>query len=151
MSKQQTQSLVFTPASEIAKTDAWQTIRSGALTIRGHQIKDGSIPEKSVHQLCAIAAHGIAGALRELAETITHDSEYLRACADDFEAWAATGFGVPDFFDSLSAFHPDRSRANGVPHVVVFPMYTQNGSTDRLVEAVLLEVIWPDFVAALEA
>jgi hypothetical protein len=30
-------------------------------------------------------------------------------------------------------------------------MYTQNGSTERLVEAVLIEVRWPDFVADLEA
>jgi hypothetical protein len=30
-------------------------------------------------------------------------------------------------------------------------MYTQNGSTDRLLEAVLLETIWPEFVADLEA
>jgi hypothetical protein len=30
-------------------------------------------------------------------------------------------------------------------------MYTQNGSSSRLVEAVLIEVIWPDFVAGLEA
>lgn len=151
MSKSQTQSQVSITAAEIAKTDAWQTIRSGALTIRGHQVKDGSVPEKSVHQLCGIAAHGIAGALRELADLILHDRDYLLACASDFESWAEGGFGVPDFFDSLSAFHPERSRANGVPHVVVFPMYTQNGSTDRLVEAVLLEVIWPDFVAALES
>src|SRR5664279_369193 len=30
-------------------------------------------------------------------------------------------------------------------------MYTQNGSPDRHVEAVLVQVIWPDFVADLEA
>jgi hypothetical protein len=30
-------------------------------------------------------------------------------------------------------------------------MYTQNGSTDRFVEAVVFEVIWPEFVAKLEA
>ena len=30
-------------------------------------------------------------------------------------------------------------------------MYTQNGSTSRLVEAVLIEVIWPEFIGALEA
>ena len=138
-------------ATEIAQTEAWQTIKSGALTIRGHQIKDGSVPEKSVHKICAIAAAGISGALRELAEVLPHDQAYLNSCAEDFEAWSAAGFGVPDFFDSLSAFHPDRTRADGVPHVVVFPMYTQNGSTDRLVEAVVLEVIWPEFVATLEA
>jgi hypothetical protein len=138
-------------ATEIAKTEAWQTIKSGALTIRGHQIKDGSVPEKSVHKICAIAAAGISGALRELAGVLPHDEAYLLACADDFEAWSSAGFGVPDFYDALSEFHPERTRANGVPHVVVFPMYTQNGSTDRLVEAVTLEVIWPDFVSALEA
>ena len=33
----------------------------------------------------------------------------------------------------------------------LFPMYTQNGSTDRRVEAVLLQVRWPDLVAHLEA
>jgi hypothetical protein len=35
-------------------------------------------------------------------------------------------------------------------HLVVFPMYTQNGSTDRHVEALLVEVIWPEFIAKLE-
>lgn len=138
-------------ATEIASTEAWQTIKSGALTIRGHQIKDGSVPEKSVHKICSIAVAGISGSLRELAEALPHDAAYLLSCADDFEAWSAGGFAVPDFFDSLSAFHPDRTRADGVPHVVVFPMYTQNGSTDRLVEAVVLEVIWPEFVSDLEA
>ncbi|MEP6980285.1 MAG: DUF6421 family protein, partial [Nakamurella sp.] len=41
-------------------------------------------------------------------------------------------------------------RVDGLRHLVVFPMYTQNGSTSRLVEAVLLEVIWPDFIGELE-
>ena len=36
-------------------------------------------------------------------------------------------------------------------HLVVFPMYTQNGSPDRHVEALLVEVIWPEFIAELEA
>ncbi|MEO8094122.1 MAG: DUF6421 family protein, partial [Pseudolysinimonas sp.] len=38
----------------------------------------------------------------------------------------------------------------GLQHLVLFPMYTQNGSTDRLVEAVLIEVIWPEFIDALQ-
>ena len=29
-------------------------------------------------------------------------------------------------------------------------MYTQNGSTDRHVEALIVEVIWPEFIAKLE-
>ncbi|MEN9872401.1 MAG: hypothetical protein RL450_336 [Actinomycetota bacterium] len=137
-------------ALEITQTDHWEVIKSSALTLRGHQIHDGSIPEKSVHKMCSIAVAGIAGALRELSQVLTHDSDYLLACADDFEAWSNNGFGVPDFYNSLDKFQPQLSREDGKPHLVVFPMYTQNGSTDRLVEAVVLEVIWPEFVAELE-
>ena len=57
---------------------------------------------------------------------------------------------MPDFLDSLVAFQPQQHRVDGIRHLVVFPMYTQNGSTDRHVEALLVEVIWPDFIAQLE-
>lgn len=70
------------------------------------------------------------------------------ALAQDFQRWASGGFVVPDFLDSLVAFHPEQWRTDGLAHLVVFPMYTQNGSTNRYFEAVLIEVIWPSFVAA---
>lgn len=138
-------------AQEIVNSSAWEVIKSACLTLRGHQVQDGSIPEKSVHKLCGVAVAGIASSLREMATQITHDKEYLLACADDFDGWADSGFTIPDFYESLSAFHPEKTRVNATPHLVIFPMYTQNGSTDRFVEAVVLEVIWPNFVAELEA
>ena len=49
------------------------------------------------------------------------------------------------------AFNPQQHRVDGLGHLVVFPMYTQNGSTSRHVEAVLVEVIWPEFIGELEA
>ncbi|MEY3560967.1 MAG: hypothetical protein RL068_119 [Actinomycetota bacterium] len=137
-------------ALEISKSAEWEAIKSSALTLRGHQIHDGSIPEKSVHSICSIAVAGLAGALRSLSEKLPHDGQYLNACAQDFENWSNSGFGVPDFYESLDALQPQENRAAEVPHVIVFPMYTQNGSTDRLVEAVVLEVVWPKFVAELE-
>lgn len=137
-------------AFEITQSEHWEVIKSSALTLRGHQIHDGSIPEKSVHKICSIAVAGISGALRELATLLSHDAEYLLACADDFDAWSNSGFPVPDFYNSLARFQPQLSRHDKTAHLVVFPMYTQNGSTDRLVEAVVLEVIWPEFVAELE-
>lgn len=138
-------------AQQIVESGAWEIIKSACLTLRGHQVQDGSIPEKSVHKICSIAVAGIAGSLRELSGQIPHDKEYLMACANDFESWSEGGFRIPDFYDSLSVFHPEQSRINATPHLVIFPMYTQNGSTDRFVEAVVLEVIWPEFVAELEA
>src|SRR5262249_3179601 len=61
------------------------------------------------------------------------------------------GFGVPDFLDALLAFRPERARRDGLEHLVVFPMYTQNGNPARNVEAVLVRVVWPEWLAALEA
>src|SRR5690606_20881778 len=93
----------------------------------------------------------IVEAIRELAPRFPHDAEYLAASMHDFERWADSGFGVPDFYDSLVAFQPQRHRVDGIRHLVVFPMYTQNGPRNRCVEAVRVEVIWPDFIAELEA
>jgi hypothetical protein len=42
-------------------------------------------------------------------------------------------------------------REDGLGHLVVFPMYTQNGNPNRNFEAVLLHVVWPDWLARLEA
>lgn len=137
--------------TQIISTLEWQRIKSAALTLREHQIHDGSIPEESAHRICADAVACISSGLTEIAAKLPHDSDYLNACAKDFSNWVANGFGVPDFYDSLSAFTPQNSRVNGMPHLVVFPMYTQNGSTDRFVEAVVLETIWPDFIEELEA
>jgi len=62
----------------------------------------------------------------------------------------AGGFGVPDFLDSLVLFRPDLNRADGAAHLVVFPMYTQNGNPGRNVEALLIRVLWPDWLSEVE-
>ena len=43
----------------------------------------------------------------------------------------------------MLAFHPEQWRIDGLPHLVVFPMYTQNGSTNRYFEAVLSRSFGP--------
>jgi len=92
----------------------------------------------------------IVDAVKALAPALPHDARYLELLGRDFGRWMEAGFGVPDFLDSLLAFQPQTHRENGLQHLVVFPMYTQNGSSSRLVEAVLIEVVWPEFIAGLE-
>ncbi|MET1043698.1 MAG: DUF6421 family protein [Microbacteriaceae bacterium] len=130
---------------------AWLELKAAAAALRLHQIHDGSIPDETKHGDARDAVERIRTQLPTLAAALPHDAEYLTAASRDFERWAAEGFGIPDFYDSLGAFHPELHRIDGALHVVVFPMYTQNGSPDRLVEAVLVQVIWPDFVAGLES
>jgi hypothetical protein len=87
----------------------------------------------------------------ELAPSFPHDAAYLTALDADLARWASDGLGVPDFLDSLSRFHPSQGRADGRGHLVVFPMYTQNGNPDRNLEALLIHEAWPAWLADLEA
>jgi hypothetical protein len=132
---------------DVASHPAWSRLKTAIAALQALQEHDGSVAEAAAG-LPHIAE--VTTAISELAPLFPHDAEYLRLVTIDFDRWAAEGLGVPDFLDSLQAFHPELHRSNGLRHLVVFPMYTQNGSTDRLVEAVLIEVIWPDFIAQLE-
>lgn len=135
--------------STSADQPAWLRLKAAVTEMRHLQGADGSIAEN----------HGLAGRLQltindsitELSPLFPYDIDYLAVLVKDFTRWADGGFGVPDFLDSLVAFHPETDRVDGREHLVVFPMYTQNGNPDRNVEAVLLQVIWPEFVSELEA
>ena len=142
---------VVEDAAALVGHPAWTDLKAAATALQAVQVKDGSIPEASDHGPAAGHVATIVASVRTLAPNFPHDAEYLDALVADFDRWERDGFGVPDFLDSLVAFHPERHRVDGLGHLVVFPMVTQNGSTDRHIEAVLVEVIWPEFIAALEA
>ncbi|ANP74366.1 DUF6421 family protein [Cryobacterium arcticum] len=139
-----------TAATDLTGSPAWLRLKQAATALQGVQAQDGSIPEADAHADARGWVAEITGAVTELAPRFPHDAEYLAAVVVDFDRWAAEDFSVPDFYDSLMAFHPEHHRVDRTRHLVVFPMYTQNGSANRLVEAVLIEVIWPEFVAELE-
>jgi hypothetical protein len=135
----------------IAADPAWLSLKSAATTLQGLQVKDGSVPEPADHAQARALVGTISDSITALAPHFPHDADYLRLAVADLARWSDSGLGVPDFLDSLLAFNPQEHRVNGLGHLVVFPMYTQNGSTSRLVEAVLVEVIWPEFIGELEA
>lgn len=138
------------PATISADHPEWQRLKASATALRGLQVQDGSVPEKADHAAAAGHVAAIVDAVKALAPALPHDARYLELLGRDFGRWMEAGFGVPDFLDSLLAFQPQTHRENGLQHLVVFPMYTQNGSSSRLVEAVLIEVVWPEFIAGLE-
>jgi hypothetical protein len=133
----------------MANHPAWLNLKDAVTTLRPLQSKDGSVATD--HPLAGELVHRIVSGIEELAPQFPHDADYLAACVKDLTRWADAGFAVPDFLDSLMAFHPEADRVDGRKHLVLFPMYTQNGNPDRNVEAILIEVIWPAFVADLEA
>ncbi len=136
---------------DVVSSPAWVSLKSAVSELQALQVKDGSVPDPVDHAAARKLVARIVSSIEVLAPSFPHDRDYLDALRDDFATWASGGFGVPDFLASLVAFHPEQHRVDGIRHLVVFPMYTQNGSTDRHVEAVIIEVLWPSFIASLEA
>ncbi|AWS41844.1 DUF6421 family protein [Streptosporangium sp. 'caverna'] len=127
---------------------AFQGLKDAVEAIKPLQAKDGSIEgdrDRAVELVSEIVDHVV-----RLAPRFPHDEAYLTAVVADFRKWVEQGLGVPDFLDSLDAFHPDTQRVDGLEHLVVFPMYTQNGTTFRHIEAVWIRTIWPEWLAELE-
>ena len=142
--------LEITRCEVTAETPRWRDLKSAVSAFRLLQRNDGALADDAdrtaAAQLLAEVRRGIA----DLAPAFPHDAEYLRALDGDLALWSAGGFDVPDFRASLGAFNPQRDRVDGLRHLVVFPMTTQNGSPDRLLEALLVDVIWPEFIDRLE-
>ena len=139
-----------TAATDLAADPSWLGLKAAATAIAASEMTDGSAsPDASPAELRGHVAT-IVEELRHFGSLLPHDADYLAALETDLLRWCDEGFGVPDFHDSLVAFRPELHRVDGLRHLVVFPMYTQNGSPDKHLEAVLVEVIWPEFIAELE-
>ncbi|MBT2517369.1 hypothetical protein J7E29_07990 [Streptomyces sp. ISL-90] len=138
-------------ADGVEHDPAWLRLKESATKLQSLQAKDGSVPEPGDQPAASDLVDAIVESIEALAPRFPHEAAYLAASVHDFRRWQAEGLGVPDFLDSLQEFQPQRHRVDGIRHLVVFPMYTQNGSTDRHVEALVVETIWPEFIAALEA
>ncbi|MEU6734185.1 DUF6421 family protein [Streptomyces physcomitrii] len=140
--------------SRVVEQPAWPRLKDAVETLRPWQSADGSIDLTAEGAPAAPEVHravdAIVAAVRELAPLLPHDAAYLDALVTDLLRWADGGFEVPDFLDSLLAFQPAAHREDGLQHLVVFPMYTQNGNPDRNFEAVVLRMVWPDWLAELE-
>ncbi|AEW93194.1 hypothetical protein SCATT_08230 [Streptantibioticus cattleyicolor NRRL 8057 = DSM 46488] len=141
-------------AEAVALHPSWAVLKDAVEVIRPWQAKDGSIDfsaeDAPGRADVEVELERMIAAVRDIAPLLPHDAAYHEALVADLRRWAAEGFGVPDFLDSLLAFQPAADRRDGLEHLVVFPMYTQNGNPARNFEAVALRVVWPEWLAELE-
>lgn len=140
------------PTGSAATHSAWPRLKAAVAELRPMQSADGSVDgsAQDLDRARELTAE-ITGAVAELSALLPHDAAYLDAVVRDFGRWADGGFAVPDFLDAILAFRPELDRHDGLEHLVVFPMYTQNGNPDRNFEAVLVRVVWPEWLAELES
>jgi len=140
-----------TVAPSLASSPAWAELTAAVEELRTLQCADGSIPDAVTHARATALVDSVLHALDVLSPALPHDAGYHQALAHDLRGWVEHGFAVPDFLDSLLAFSTMARREDGLEHLVLFPMYTQNGSSERKFEAVLLRVFWPEWVSRIEA
>jgi len=129
----------------------WLALRREVDDLRRRQRGDGSV-DLTVHDAAALTAQvdRAIAAVRGLAPRFPHQAGYLDAVVADLQGWTAGGFGVPDFTRALERFRPEQQRIDGIQHLVLFPMYKQNGSPDSVFEALIVGVPWPEWLAELE-
>jgi hypothetical protein len=127
---------------------AWAMLKTATDDVRLMQEPDGAVD--TAHHDPAPRVNAMAAAVKQLAPRFPHERDYLAAVVEDLRAWAASGYGKPDFGRSLDLFRPELHREDEIEHLVLFPMYLQNASRDRRFEALIVRVPWPEWLAALE-
>jgi hypothetical protein len=135
-------------ASPAAADPHWAALKAATDALRLLQEPDGSAAGHAAEAAAHVGA--MLPAIAGLAGHFPHQAAYLDAVSEDLRAWADGGFAKPDFTRSLELFRPEQQRADGVEHLVVFPMYLQNASRDTRFEALIIRVPWPEWLAELE-
>jgi uncharacterized membrane protein len=129
----------------------WEILKSATNTLRLLQNPDGSVNDAH-HAEAACLVEQMIGGIIALKPDFVHLGEYLDCVVTELRAWAGGDgrFGKPDFARALAAFNPQDMRRDGIEHLVVFPLYTPNGSSDTRFEALWVKVPWPAWLDHLE-
>ncbi len=126
---------------------AWIRLRDETNALALLQAPDGALLADADPEAARGHVEAMGDAIEELAPRFPQDAEYLKAALEGLRAW---DFGKPDFTRALEEFRPELMRTDGIEHLVLFPMYKQNGSRDTCFEALIVRVPWPDWIAELE-
>ena len=142
-------------ASTVVKTDlpeSWNELKDAASELRKLQTTDGSIDLKvnDIDKVNEIARRTRA-AYAEMVDLFPHDKDFHIAVLEDYDNWIKKGYLVPDFVESLKLFRPDLQRVDGLEHLILLPMYTQNGNESRVFEAIWIRTVWPEWISELES
>ena len=137
--------------SEAAQDPAWLRLKDATGELRLIQEPKGEV-DLTRHDAGEVRAlvTAMTTAVVALSPRFPHQKDYLTQVVADLDAWVEGGCGKPDFGASLDLFRPDLERRDGVEHLVLFPLYTPNGSPDTRFEALITRTPWPGFIARIE-
>jgi hypothetical protein len=140
------------PIVSAARHDpAWRHLKEQTNALRRLQEPKGEV-DLSRQDLAVVRAYveAMIEDIATLAPRFPHQADYLEEVRADLRGWVEGGCGKPDFTASLPLFRPEQHRKDGIEHLVVFPMYTPNGSPDTRYEALIVRTPWPEHIERLE-
>jgi hypothetical protein len=140
------------PIFSAAQQDpAWRLLKDEVNALRRLQEPKGEV-DLAQHDLSEVRTHvdAMIHSIGTLAPRFPHQKDYLERVQADLRDWVEGGCAKPDFTASLALFRPEQDRRDGIEHLVVFPMYTPNGSPDTRYEALVVRTPWPDFIDQIE-
>jgi hypothetical protein len=135
--------------SSASSSPHWTALKTTVNQLRVLQTADGSVPATE-HSAAGALVENILAALAGLRPIFPHQQTYFEKVTSDFQSWRERAFAKPDFGASLAAFHPEQHRRDQIEHLVLFPLYTPNASSDTRCEALLVRTPWPAWLATLE-
>lgn len=134
----------------LAENPSWNRMREIVEELRPMQLKDGSIAELNQHSTARALVAELCEKISELQPLFPHQTDYINQVKIDLGRWVESDFAKPDFYESLELFRPDLNRKNGVLHLAIFSMYTQNGNPNRNLEVLVTNTFWPEWLAQKE-
>ncbi len=137
-------------AQSLSAQPSFDGLKAATNALRKLQQPDGALADAAHAEAATSYVAQMQACVMALAPRFPHEQAYLEAVCGDLSSWVVAGFGKPDFSRALAAFQPQTLRKDGLEHLVVFPMYTPNGSPDTRFEALIVRVPWPDWLAELE-
>jgi len=138
-------------ASPIREHPQWRELKAATDALRLLQRTDGSLGPMASPVTANDYVDRMIAAIGVLRRHIPHQKAYLTAVREDLATWRDRGYGIPDFTASLECFRPAGCRFDGIEHIVLFAMFKPGWSRAKHLDALIVRVPWPDWLADVEA
>lgn len=137
-------------SSGVNLEEAWYKLKEEVNNFKVYQEKDGSVKEEYKDN-ARESLDKILELYNNFIDIHPHNKDYYSKTKADLLKWREEGMGKPDFLDSLVSFRPDLARVDGLEHIVLSIMYTQNGNLNKSLEALWIRTVWPEWIDELES
>lgn len=129
---------------------SWLVLKALVEDLKKVQNDDGSVNGDLKEFGKELSLKIIDSFLRCAKELSLTDRGYIQATVSDFQRWVEEGLEKPDFFRTLESYRPELLREEEEVALILMPMYTQNGSSRRVFEAMIIKTVWPKWVKEVE-